>query len=95
MDTPENLVVIGRDPALFDSLKDSVVSSDFRMFYCGLREDQSAFIREHEIRFVLLDAQDGAAPAAELLVALKRADRLLTVLAAGRPIPINGPIEAL
>ena len=86
MDTPENLLVIGRDPALFDSLKDSVVSSDFQMFYCGLREDQAAFIREHEIRFVLLDAQDGAGPAAELLASLKRADRLLTVLAAGRPI---------
>jgi DNA-binding NtrC family response regulator len=86
MDTRENLLVLGRDTELFDGLKDSPVSSDFQMFYCGVREDLTAFIREHEIRFALLDAQDGAAPATEILASIKRFDRLLTVIVTGRPI---------
>ncbi len=86
MDIRENLLVIGRDPVIFDVLKDSAVSSDFQMFYCGVREDLSAFIREHEIRFALLDAPEGTALAGEVLASLKRLDRLLTVIVAGRPI---------
>ena len=86
MDARENLLVIGRDQGLFDVLKDSIVSSGFQLFYCGVREDLAPFIHEHEIRFALLDAQDGVPPAAEILASLKLFDRLLTIIAVGRPI---------
>jgi DNA-binding NtrC family response regulator len=86
MDTPENLLIIGRDPTLFEALKDSPIAAEFRMFYCGAQDDPPVFIREHAIRFVLLDAQDGFSAATEILAALKRFDRLLNVIVSGHPI---------
>ena len=86
MDARENLLVIGRDPALFDILKDSPVSTEFQLYYCGIQENLPVFIREHEIRFAFLDARDGASNASEILATLKRFDRLLNVIVSGWPI---------
>jgi DNA-binding NtrC family response regulator len=86
MDTRENLLVIGPDPALFETLKDSPVSNEFQLFYCGIQEDLPVFVREHEIRFAFLDTQDGAFNASEILATLKRFDRLLNVIVFGCPI---------
>jgi DNA-binding NtrC family response regulator len=92
MEDRQNLLVVGLEAALYDDLQGSAVAEDFQMFYCGRQADLPSFVVEHNIHFVLLDARDGAAPAAEILAALKGSDRLLNIFAVG---PAVHPEEVL
>ena len=85
MDATENLLIISGNRSLFDVLEKSPVASEFHLFYCGLNEDITAFLRENAIRFAVLAGSDEAPPDAEIVVALKKFDPLLNVLVVGRP----------
>ncbi len=86
MDNREGLLVAGPDPALFDQLAAGPVAGMFQLSFLPADEDLNAFLRQHSIRFVLLDIHGAADLAAAKLAELRGADPLLNVLVAGPPI---------
>jgi DNA-binding NtrC family response regulator len=82
-----NLVVVGKDSSLYDSLKSLSLPSNFNIFFCGLEEDILSFIERHFIRVSFLDMKEGGKDELHLLQKLKDFDSLLEVIIAGPPIP--------
>jgi len=88
----ENLLIIGKEPTLYDLLKDSAVASDFRLLFCSMEGDILGFIKDNGIRIALLDSADARAEDFTLLENLKRFDPLLSIIVAG---PAGHPEELL
>jgi DNA-binding NtrC family response regulator len=86
MDTPESLLIVGRDSTLFDLLKGTPVASEFRLFFCGVQENLPAFVKDQDVRYIILDAPDEPGASTDLLQALRRLDPLLVLIAVGRPL---------
>jgi DNA-binding NtrC family response regulator len=77
MEPSEALLVIGRDSRVYDTLHESQVGRDFRLFFC----DIDAFLRENSVRVVVLDAEETAADIG-LLLRMKQSDPLLDLIVA-------------
>jgi DNA-binding NtrC family response regulator len=81
----ENLLIIGKEPTLYDLLKDSPVASGFRLLFCGTDGDILGFIKDNGVRIALLDSAEAQAEDFTLLENLKRFDPLLSVIVIGPP----------
>lgn len=86
MESPENLLIVGPDVSLYDLVKNSPIADKFQLLFCGPEAGLLAFIREHSVRFVLLDAPDDAGVAAKILQTLKQSDSLFIVIVIGPPL---------
>jgi DNA-binding NtrC family response regulator len=86
MESRESLLIVGPDVSLYDLLKNSPVAGDFQLLFCGPETDLLSFVRDHSVHFALIDLQDDAGGAAEILQTLKRSDSLFIVLVIGPPL---------
>ncbi len=86
MEAKERLLVAGRDAALFELLASTSAAGLFQASFCPWDEDLPAFIRGHDIRFVLLDIPDASEAAAARLEEIRGSDPALDVLVAGPPL---------
>jgi DNA-binding NtrC family response regulator len=86
MENREGLLVAGPDTVLFDQLAASPVAEMFQLSFLPVDEDLAGFVRQHGVRFVLLDVRDESDHAAAKLAEIRGADQLLNVLVAGPPI---------
>jgi len=92
MDTAISFLIVGRDAAIYDRLRDSNSDPDIHLFFCGREENIAEFIQANTIRSLLLDASEGAAGTRTLLQSLKKSDPLLQIAVAG---PADSPEEVL
>ncbi len=83
MEAAENLLIIGKDSCLYDTLKASPLAVEFRIYFCGVRDNVLACVKDHTIRFAILDCDDLAKECLELLRKLKKFDPLLQVIVIG------------
>jgi DNA-binding NtrC family response regulator len=81
----EHLLIIGKEPILYDLLKDSPIAAEFRLNFCGQGEDALAFIKDHDIRIAIIDSEGDQAAGLALLESIKKFDALLSVIVVGPP----------
>jgi len=88
-----NLLVIADRTEIYDMLRASPPVGEFQLFFCGKEEDLAAFIKAHDIRIALLDAEDPPTADMERLKDLKKFDPRLTVIVAGPPAPADEMLD--
>jgi DNA-binding NtrC family response regulator len=81
----ENLLIIGKEPVLYDLLKNSPAASEFRLLFCGTDGDILGFIKDNGVRIALLDSAEARAEDFTLLENLKRFDPMLSIIVVGPP----------
>lgn len=80
-----NLLIIGEDLSLYDQIKNSPISINFNIFFCGTHEDIFSFIKNNSIKVIILDLEGMEREKLNLLKRLKKFDPLVDVIIVDKP----------
>lgn len=81
-----NLLIIGEDLSLYDLINNSSLRTHFNIFFCGTHEDIFSFIKDNNIKVIILDLEGIAKEELSLLRKLKRFDPLVDIIIIGQPL---------
>lgn len=81
-----NLLIISEDLSLYDSIKNSSLSANFNIYFCGTHEDIFSFIKDNNIKVIILDLEGIEKEGLSLLKKLKKFDPLVDVIIVGQPL---------
>lgn len=81
-----NLLLVGKDFSLYDSIKKSTLASCWNILFARAEEDILSSAKRHNIHVVILEIKKNKKEAFILLKRLKKFDSLLDVIIAGEPL---------